>query len=169
MKTPDEMMKVFLEFYRRHGYNPKFENVVKDMSVEEFDMVLGTFPKDEQAWFYEPADNTLDELAQMHAFNKFYQRYCDAKAGRTDYDNDKGCLVFTEKSSMLEMGLTLNTYLYFKDKGLYSAADVKEYIVETPTENLPEEELDTLREASFAMINFYENKLHLLPVDGGIE
>lgn len=138
------MFNAFKQYFER----PDLQDLkvrVSDMSSEEFDCLYESLTPQEQAAFtlVEPL-SPEDELSRYLIYVKTLFRFSDARNGKTVMD-DEGILHVTPESTVLELPITLNTFMEFTSAGFYSIGDTINFVSESATGDAADDILTALQ------------------------
>lgn len=106
----------------------RFKERLLGITQDEMEMIYNSLTEEEQVAFDGERDwDDVQEASRYLIFNKAINRFWDARAGYTTLD-DTGVLHITPKSSFLELNVNLNTFAELTQKGVYSIAELQQYV-----------------------------------------
>ena len=106
------MFEQFKEYFNTPHSQENYK-IVSTMSPEEFKYLYDSLlPEEQLAFNYDLKLDEVGELSRLLIHIKLLHRFIDARKNNTWMDPD-GVLHLTEKSSILELPIDMNTYLAY--------------------------------------------------------
>ena len=119
------MFEQFKEYFNTPHSQENYK-IVSTMSPEEFKYLYDSLlPEEQLAFNYDLKLDEVGELSRLLIHIKLLHRFIDARKNNTWMDPD-GVLHLTEKSSILELPIDMNTYL-----ACYTIGDVTNFTATT--------------------------------------
>lgn len=100
--------------------------LVEPLDYDNFVCIVNSLTENERYVLTHPSEiptGSTEELRQFMIYNKTLYRYWDAMNGRTDMTDD-GILMITPDSTVLELEISMGTFLELRNLGAYAIKDV---------------------------------------------
>ena len=124
------MFEQFKEYFNTPHSQENYK-IVSTMSPEEFKYLYDSLlPEEQLAFNYDLKLDEVGELSRLLIHIKLLHRFIDARKNNTWMDPD-GVLHLTEKSSILELPIDMNTYLACTEEARYTIGDVTNFTATT--------------------------------------
>lgn len=124
------MFEQFKEYFNTPHSQENYK-IVSTMSLEEFKYLYDSLlPEEQLAFNYDLKLDEVGELSRLLIHIKLLHRFIDARKNNTWMDPD-GVLHLTEKSSILELPIDMNTYLACAEEACYTIGDVTNFTATT--------------------------------------
>lgn len=124
------MFEQFKEYFNTPHSQENYK-IVSTMSPEEFKYLYDSLlPEEQLAFNYDLKLDEVGELSRLLIHIKLLHRFIDARKNNTWMDPD-GVLHLTEKSSILELPIDMNTYLACIEEACYTIGDVTNFAATT--------------------------------------
>lgn len=124
------MFEQFKEYFNTPHSQENYK-IVSTMSPEEFKYLYDSLlPEEQLAFNYDLKLDEVGELSRLLIHIKLLHRFIDARKNNTWMDPD-GVLHLTEKSSILELPIDMNTYLACTEEACYTIGDATNFTATT--------------------------------------